>query len=287
MTARSSAVQYDPHVDIDWESSWGSDEFALPLESVTLYGTRRWERLSDESRRTLALHEAVSRWSTVAYLTAMLTGNQLRRVAEDGLNTEACRNALEEVAGSSRTTITFGRLVRATALPPYRPPRGTTTAVKLLGFLPLGAASHASILLVEETFARSMQGAVTDPGIETHVRQAVKLHRLESVGRFASARSEVLAAQQGSNRIVRAYNRFLLAILANAILRLGVSFEVYRAVGMSPLRGALASRHRRAALRRRDAASAVAFFESAGLLEGTITAVLWRMTGVVPSEDRR
>lgn len=287
MTARSSVVQYDPHVDIDWESSWGTDEFALPVESVTLYGTRRWEKLSEEDRRTLALHEAVSRWSTVAYLTAMLTGNQLRRVAEDGLNTEDCRHALEEVAGSSRTTITFGRLVRATALTPYRPPRGTTTAVKLLGFLPLGAASHASILLVEETFARSMEGAVTDPGIEPHVRQAVKLHRREGAARFAFVRSEVIAAQQKSNRMVRAYNRLLLAVLANAILRLGVSFEVYRAIGMSPLRGAIASRRRRVAIRRRDAASAVEFFDSVGLLDGAITGPLWRLTGVVPREGER
>ncbi|OZC90754.1 hypothetical protein CH254_07540 [Rhodococcus sp. 06-412-2C] len=287
MTGRSSAVQYDPHVDIDWESPWGIGEFALPLDSVTLYGTRRWQRLSEQDRRTLALHEAVSRWSTVAYLSAMLTGNQLRRVAEDGLNTEDCRNALEEVAGSSRTTITFGRLVRATALAPYKPPRGTTTAVKLLGFLPLGAASHASILLVEETFARSMEGAVTDPDIEPHVRQAVKIHRLECAGRFEFARSEVVAAQKKSHRIARAYNRLLLAVLANVILRLGVSFEVYRSIGISPVRGALASRRRRSEIRRRDAKDTVDFLDSAGMLDGPITAKLWRMTGVVPSSGRR
>ncbi|OZD72525.1 hypothetical protein CH272_14930 [Rhodococcus sp. 05-340-1] len=287
MSPRSSAVQYDPHVDIDWESPWQTGEFALPRESVTLHGTRLWTKLTEQDRRTLALHEAVSRWSTVSYLSAMLTGNQLRRAAEEGLNSPASRNALAEVAGSSRTTITFGRLVRASEVPPYRLPKGTTTAVKLLGFLPLGVASHASTLLVEETFARSMQGAVTEPGIEPHVRQAVKIHRLESADRFAFARSEVVAAQEKSNRLSRAFNRLLLAVLANVILRLGVSFQVYRSIGMSPVRGVLASRRRRAAIRRRDASNTVAFLDSVGLLEGTITAALWRMTGVVSTEGRQ
>ena len=106
MSARSSAVQYDPHVDIDWESPWRSEECALPQESVTLYGTRVWAKLAGSDQRTLALHEAVSRWSTVAYLSAILTGNQLRRVAEEGLNSSDSRNALDEVSKSSRTTIT-------------------------------------------------------------------------------------------------------------------------------------------------------------------------------------
>ena len=285
MSRRSSAVQYDPHVDIDWESPWQSEASALPRDSVTLYGTRLWGRLAEQDRRTLALHEAVSRWSTVSYLSAMLIGNQLRRVAEEGLNSTDSRNALAEVAGGSRTTITFGRLVRATEVPPYKPPRGTTTAVKLLGFLPLGAASHASILLVEETFARSMAGAVTDPGIEPHVRQAVKIHGLGSADRFASARSEVVAAQTNSNVVARAYNRVLLALLANVILRLGVSFEVYRSVGISPARGAFASRRRRSEIRRRDAANTVAFLDSAGMLDGTLTAALWRLTGVRTDEQ--
>ncbi|MDV6231057.1 diiron oxygenase [Rhodococcus cercidiphylli] len=286
MSPRSSAVQYDPHVDIDWESPWQSEDFALPPDSVTLHGTRLWARLAQQDKRTLALHEAVSRWSTVAYLTAMLTGNQLRRAAEEGLNSAASRNAFDEVAGSSRTTITFGRLVRATDVAPYKPPRGTTTAVKLLGFLPLGAASHASTLLVEETFSRSMAAAVTDPGIEPHVRQAVKIHRLESADRFAFARSEVVAAQSKSNAVARAYNRVLLAVLANVILRLGVSFEVYRSIGIGPVRGAFASRRRRAEIRRRDSANTVAFLQSAGMLDGTVTAALWRLTGVVPPNHR-
>ncbi|WP_206492844.1 diiron oxygenase [Rhodococcus sp. KRD162] len=287
MSARSSAVQYDPHVDIDWESPWRSEQFALPQESVTLYGTRVWAKLAGSDQRTLALHEAVSRWSTVAYLSAILTGNQLRRVAEEGLNSSDSRNALDEVSKSSRTTITFGRLVRATDLAPYKPPRGTATAVKLLSFLPLGAASHASMLLVEETFARTMAAAVTDPGIEPHVRQAVRIHRFECDERFEFARSEVLAAQRKSNRISRAYNRLLLAVLANVILRLGVSFEVYRSIGIGPMRGALISRRRRAAIRRRDAAATVAFLDSAGMLDGAVTAALWRLTGVVQSDERQ
>lgn len=281
----TARVHYDPHVDIDWESPWQEDLFAMPPESVSLYGTRRWNALSADQRRTLALHEAVSLWSTVAYLSAILTGNQLRRAAEEGLNSPASRAALEEVAGGSRTTITFGRLIRATSLPPYRPPVGTATAVKLLSFLPLGSASHAATLLVEETFARAMDGAVADVTVEPHVRQAVKIHDLDCASRFRFARSEVIAAQGKSNRIVRAYNRFLLSILANVILRITISPAVYRSVGLSSTRGLLGSRKNRADARRRNTASVVEFLESAGMLDGVLTARVWKFTGVLPQEE--
>ena len=33
-------------------------------------------------------------------------------------------------------------------------------------------------------------------------------------------------------------------------------------------------------IRRRDAANTVAFLDSAGMLDGTLTAALWRLTGV-------
>ncbi|MGB6274419.1 MAG: hypothetical protein WBF80_03370, partial [Rhodococcus sp. (in: high G+C Gram-positive bacteria)] len=106
-----------------------------------------------------------------------------------------------------------------------------------------------------------------------------------SADRFASARSEVVAAQTNSNAMARAYNRVLLALLANVILRLGVSFEVYRSIGISSARGAFASRRRRSEIRRRDAASTVAFLDSAGMLDGTLTSALWRLTGVGPDEQ--
>lgn len=284
MSPGRSAVQYDPHVDIDWESPWQSDTFVLPAESVTLYGTRRWRRLTTEQRRTLALHEAVSLWSVVAYLSAILAGNQLRRAAEEGLNSSASRDALLEVAGGSRTTTTFGRLVRASGLGPYKPPRGTATAVKLLNFLPLGAASHATTLLVEDTFARTMYSVVDDADIEPHVRQAVKIHRLDSGDRIRFAESEVSRAQSRAGRLSAAYNRVLLAVLANVVLRLTVSPSVYRSVGISPMLGMLASRKNRAAQRRRAAAGLVHFLDTAGMLDGALTAVLWKLTGALPQE---
>lgn len=282
MSARASRVPFDPHVDIDWDAPWQFDKFALPQESVSLFGTRRWSKLTAEQQRTLALHEAVSVWSTVAYLSAILTGNQLRRAAEEGLNSVASRDALLEVAGGSRTTITFGRLVRATGVPPYKPPRGTATAVKLLNFLPLGSASYATTLLVEDTFTRGIEKVVDDPDVEPHVRQAVKIHRLDFEDRLQYIRTEVVAAQSRSGRTVRAYNRLLLAVLANVILRLTVTPAVYRSIGTSPMRGLYSSRHRRRVRRMQMAAPLVHFLDSVDMLDGAITAPLWALTGVKP-----
>ena len=280
MSSRAARVHFDPHVDIDWDAPWQFEMFALPPTSVSLYGTRRWRKLTPEQQRTLALHEAVSGWSPLAYLSAILTSNELRRAAEEGLNSAASRSALLEVARGSRATITFGRLVRATGLEPYKPPRGTETAAKLLAFLPLGSASYASTLLVEETFIRGIESVVEDPDIEPHVRQAVKIYRFESEERLSYARSEVAAAQSRSGRIERACNRVLLALLANVILRLNLSPAVYRSVGFSPVRGLIASRRVRRNRRIDTAAPVVEFLDSVNLLDGMITSSLWTLTGV-------
>ncbi|MGA9871301.1 MAG: diiron oxygenase [Rhodococcus sp. (in: high G+C Gram-positive bacteria)] len=286
MTARSTGssrrIQYDPHVDIDWDAPWQFDKYAMAPKSVSLYGTRRWSALTPDEQRTLTLHEAVSVWSTVAYLSAILTGNQLRRAQEEGLNTSVAREALLEVGGGSRTTLTFGRLVRASGVPPYKPPRGTATAVKLLHFLPLGAASHATKLLVEETFTRGFADVVEDPDIEPHVRQSVKLHGLDWSERVRSAQAEVLAAQRSAGWISAAYNRALLAVLANVILRITVSPAVYRSIGMSPVRGVIASRRMRRRRRAELAAPLVHFLGSAHMLDGVLTTRLWKLTGVLP-----
>lgn len=279
-------VHYDPHVDIDWDAPWQFDKYAMPPKSVSLYGTRRWRALTPDEQRTLTLHEAVSVWSTVAYLSAILTGNQLRRAHEEGLNTSVAREALFEVGGGSRTTLTFGRLVRATGVGPYKPPRGTATAVKLLNFLPLGAASHATTLLVEDTFTRGIADVVDDPDIEPHVRQSVKLHGLDWSERVRSAQTEVLAAQRRAGRVSAAYNRLLLAVLANVVLRLTVSPSVYRSIGLNPMRGVLASRRARRVRRAEIAAPLVRFLESAHMLDGVFTARLWALTGVLPPSFR-
>ncbi len=272
-------TRYDPHVDIDWNAPWQHELFAMDPTAVSLYGTRRWKRLKPEQQRVLALHEAVSLWSIVSYLSAMLTGNQLRSAAEEGLNSPASRAAFVEVAGSSRTTTTFGKLARASGIAPYKLPRGTASAVKMLTFLPLGAASHASTLLVEECFARTFSAVVDDPQIEPHVRQAINIHRIESVDRFADARSKVVAAQSQSGKLRAAYNRVLLAALANVLLRLTVTPAVYRSVGMSPVLGYLASRRRRTARRGEVAAPVVSFLATADMLDGALTSRLWRLVG--------
>lgn len=283
MTVSRDDTAYDPEVDIDWNAPWRGDLLALPPERVSLYGSRIWKKLSEEQRRVLGLHEAVSMWSTASYLAAMLTATHLRSVALTGLNDAEARSSLAEVGGSTRSTTTFGKLVRVSGVTPYRLPRGTTTAVKVLGFLPLGASSNGATLLVEQSIGQVFAGVVEDPAYEPHVRQAMKIHASDSIARFDNARSQLRADVARSGRIRAAYHRVLLAVLANCVLRLSVSPQVYRAVGVGPVRGLLRSRAQRRINRAAASAPAVQFFADAGMLDGAVTSILWRLTGVVPA----
>ncbi|MDZ7929994.1 MAG: hypothetical protein U5N21_08105 [Rhodococcus sp. (in: high G+C Gram-positive bacteria)] len=92
----------------------------------------------------------------MSYLSAMLIGNQLRRERRRAQQYHSRKP--RQVAGGSRTTITF-TLFRNGSPPTSRHGDGHGRQV---GFLPL--AQHPRSILVEETFARSMAGAVTDPG---------------------------------------------------------------------------------------------------------------------------
>lgn len=275
-------VVYDPDVDIDWNAPWRRDLFAMSPSRVTLQGTRVWSRLGEERQRELALQEAVSRWSVAAYLSAMLTADHLRQVASAGLNSKAARDSLKEVGGGARSTTTFGKLVRASGIAPYRLPTGSATTVKLLAFLPLGAASNAATLLVEQTVSTAFENVIDNETIEPHVRQAMKIQAAEAVSRFGYARDQVSRSLAASGPVRRAYHRVLLALLANAVLRLTVSPQVYRTVGVSPVRGYVSGRRNRHAARRRDAEPVVEFLSGVGMLDGALTSVLWRMTGVAP-----
>ena len=51
MSSRAARVHFDPHVDIDWDAPWQFEMFALPPTSVSLYGTRRWRKLTPEQQR--------------------------------------------------------------------------------------------------------------------------------------------------------------------------------------------------------------------------------------------
>ncbi|GGF95410.1 hypothetical protein GCM10007304_06570 [Rhodococcoides trifolii] len=282
MTSRSVAVDgFDPEVDVDWSAPWRHDLYAMPPERVSLYGSRIWVRMSEDERRDRALHEAVAVLSFGAYLITVLVATQLRRVSEGGLNTAPARTALVEIGGSTRAAVLFGRVVGASGLPPYPLPRGTLGAVKFLAFVPLGASSFGASLLVENTLTATFDGVARDERVEPHVRQALRLFASESEQRTAFAREQVLNSMERGNAVSRAYHRTLLAVVADALLRMPATGRVRPTVGPGPGRWRTrraASRGERAA-RARVARQSAEFFASAGLMDCGVARRLWALTG--------
>ena len=63
MSSRAARVHFDPHVDIDWDAPWQFEMFALPPTSVSLYGTRRWRKLTPEQQLTTGVTPGLVRLS--------------------------------------------------------------------------------------------------------------------------------------------------------------------------------------------------------------------------------
>lgn len=73
---------YDAEIDIDWDSPWEEGKYYLPEHRVSLYGTKLWEKMSDEQKAELGRHEIVSILSFGIYAENLLSSALLRTSAK-------------------------------------------------------------------------------------------------------------------------------------------------------------------------------------------------------------
>lgn len=76
---------YDAEIDIDWDSPWEEGKYFLPEHRVSLYGTKLWEKMSDEQKVELGRHEIVSILSFGIYAENLLSSALLRMSAKGAL----------------------------------------------------------------------------------------------------------------------------------------------------------------------------------------------------------
>lgn len=136
---RSSAEKfYDAEIDIDWESPWEEGKYFLPEHRVSLYGTKLWNKMTEEQRRELGRHEIVSILSFGIYAENLLSSALLRMSAKGALTDQKSLYALTEIGDESRHSTMFARLINKTGVPPYKLPKGFLSFAKILHFVPLG-----------------------------------------------------------------------------------------------------------------------------------------------------
>ncbi len=279
---------YDAEIDIDWDSPWEEGKYYLPEHRVSLYGTKLWERMSDEQKAELGRHEIVSILSFGIYAENLLSSALLRTSAKGALTDQRALYALNEIGDEARHSTMFARLINKTGVAPYRLPKGFLSFAKILHVVPLGPSVSGATLLIEEILDRAQREAMNDPKMQPHLRQLMKIHVLEEARHITFARLEMVEGMQRRGRISRAWHRGTLAAIANFAYPLLINPKVYPANGINRLRGLWAqqtSPNYRVNLQFMSEPM-IRFFHEAGMMEGKFTMAMWRATRSLPDDLR-
>jgi hypothetical protein len=278
LLSSSAARSYDPDVDIDWSVPLPADKYYLPEHRVSLYGTHLWERLSREQRAELAKHEIISITSFGIFAEVALMHLLLKVVTQGDPTTRHAQYALTEVADECRHSTMFGRGIEKSGIGPYLAPWWFHHLLNLSVLLPIGPATYGGTLLVEELLDRLQRETLADENMQPIIRMINKIHVLEEARHISFARAEVRRMVPKMGRLPLAMNRLGLALASPLLVRLMLSPEVYRSVGLDPKearRVAMANPHYRDSVCWMGE-RIVKFLSEAGMISGVLTKALWR-----------
>lgn len=285
---RSTAEKfYDGEVDIDWDAPVDPGKLWMSEHRVSLYGTKLWDQLTPAQRKELGRHEMVSILSfgivAEAGLSTMLYQTVLK---SDELVDDHVRYALAEIGEETRHSIMFSRLINKIGLRPYLLPKIARRLSGVIGLAPIGPSAYGGALLIEEILDRGQREVMNDPDVQPHARQLMKIHVLEEARHITYAREQLVRGMEQAGPMSRAFHRVVLALLANGVFPVLVNPRVYKSVGINPLRGFLvAFTSDQYARNTKFVAEPMArFFYDAGMAEGRVTRLLWRLTRGVPDD---
>ncbi|WP_051467387.1 AurF N-oxygenase family protein [Actinomadura oligospora] len=278
----SARKSYDPEADIDWDAPLDPDLFYLPPETLSLYETPLWDRMSHEERVELSRHELISMLSFGIWSEIMLMKGLLSHVYRGDPTSRHIAYALTETADECRHSTMFGRFIGKTGLRPYPMAWPEFQLGKLAGLIDPPMAMFAAVLLVEEVTDAVQRVTMTDERVQPLVRTISRIHVAEEARHISYAREELKHQVASTPRPLR---RIQASGIAGVGFRMAPRLTrpaVYRAVNLDPriaYRTAKTSPHRQATLRwafRR----ATGFLTDIGMIEGP-SARIWHHTGML------
>ncbi|WP_182377373.1 diiron oxygenase [Nocardioides sp. WS12] len=240
---RSTAKQsYDPDVDLDWDAPPVPGLWWMQPERISLYGTKLWDRLSEEEQITLSRHEVASIASVGIWFEVVLMQLLLRDVYSADPRDARTQFALTEIGDETRHTVMFGRAIGSMGMPAYGPRPQVRQFAKLGPLALRGPSAYASILIGEEPVDRWQRDSMRDERIQPLTRMVSRIHVTEEARHVTFARDELAKSVRTLGRTERVWHQWLTAQVAFITMRSLVHPDVYASVGIDPREG------RRAAL---------------------------------------
>jgi hypothetical protein len=261
---------YDPVVDIDWSAPIPADLYGLSPEWSTLYGTPLWDRLSEEQRVTLTIHEYCSISGVGIWFEHLLMQLVLRDVYGDDPAQPHVQWALTEIADECRHSVMFARTAQTFGAPSYQPPRSILRLGKAFAAQGDGPSAYAAILVAEEILDIFQRDLMRDERVQPLTRATSQIHVVEEARHMRFAREEIARRTPELSGWQRRKHRTLVASVAAIAVDNLVQPGVYAAVGLDPreARAAARANEHYAAKLRAAAAGLVSFLREVGLIGG-------------------
>jgi hypothetical protein len=276
---KSAARQsYDPDVDLNWDAPEVPGLWAMQPERMSLYGTRLWDRLSDEQRKELSKHEVASIASVGLWFEIVLMQVLLKDVYRSDPTDPRTHFLLTEIADECRHSTMFGRAIGAHGVPAYGPRPQIRRLAKIFPLIARGAGAYASILIGEEPVDRWQREQMNDSRIQPLIRMVSRIHVLEEARHVTFAREELEKSVARMGRTERLFQQTVTAQAAFVMMRSLVHPDVYAAVGIDPAEG------RRAALGNESYRATIGwmgekvmpYLEEQGMVGGGYNRKVWR-----------
>ncbi|MGI8761776.1 MAG: AurF N-oxygenase family protein [Jatrophihabitantaceae bacterium] len=228
----SSRNSYDPLLDIDWDADIDVDRAYMPLERVSLYGTKLWDEMSEQQRIELSRHELASIASTGLWFEIILIQMLTRYAYHQDPQSPHTQYALTEIGDETRHVIMFAKALERMNCPTYRPPRYVHHLARLYKATARGTALFAPVLVAEEVTDRLQRATMNDETINPLIRMVNRIHVVEEARHVRFAREEVARLMPRLGPIGRVVNNTVAAVVGAIVVSVLINPDVYEAVGL-------------------------------------------------------
>jgi hypothetical protein len=182
---------YDPVVEIDWSAPVPDALYGLSPEWSTLYGTPLWDRLSEEQRVTLTVHEYCSISGVGIWFECLLMQLMLRDIYGDDPAQPHVQWALTEIADECRHSVMFARTAEKFGAPSYQPPPAILRLGRAFAATGDGPSAYAAILVAEEILDIFQRDLMKDERVQPLTRATSQIHVVEEARHMRFAREEI------------------------------------------------------------------------------------------------
>jgi len=239
----SSRNSYDPDLDIDWDAPVDLDMKFMPLERTSLFGTKLWDRMTEEQRYDLSRQELASVASTGLWFEIILIQMLARWAYHQDPQDPRTQYALAEIGDETRHVLMFAKAIARIGTPTYRPPNFVHQLARLYKATARGPALFAPVLVAEEITDRLQRETVNDESVHPLVRMVSRIHIVEEARHVRFAREETARQMANLGFIGKVISNLSSAVVASFVASSLISRDVYAAVGLDPDEAAKAARN--------------------------------------------